>query len=680
MGNTLYFPGLIFNEKIFRMINSRSLICLCLLLLWSAAAWAQHSLVVKVSVSEEVKEKVQPGGRLFLFLSDQNRPEPRQQLWPSHQNSIFAANMDALPTGTETYISESKHQASYSDFGLGEVPAGTYYVQALWQQSEQETGPDAPGNLYSTAKEVKIQGDMEVQVEIDQVIPPRQLAEHELVKLVEIKSEALSAFWEGEMKVRASVLLPSNFYKNPNATYPICYNIAGYGGRYTRINRYIERDTAFLDWWMTDEAPQVITVFLDGDGPFGDPYQLDSENSGPYGQALTEELIPYIEKKYRAIGTPETRFLDGCSTGGWVSLALQLYYPDLFGGTYSYSPDPVHFGQMQLIDLYEDKNAFQTPSGLVRPSMRSTLGDPIFSIQQEIGVENVVGRSNTFVNSGEQWGAWNALYSPRDEETGLPRPVFHPVTGEIYPDVVEHWKKYDLLEHVKNNWNEIGPKLQGKIYVWMGDMDQFYLNNALRSFDDYLSKTEAPQSDSVIEFTPQKGHCTNYSHKEVLEKIQERLQKEGLVKSNYPLEEDIRTLDGIIKAYYEVVSGPEGPKQIERDKSLHHPDAHVMIAGEDKDGKPYLQSMDLDTYHQKVASNAAFYEREIYRKTETFGHITQVWSTYEYTFEPGGPVKGRGVNSIQLYHDGDRWWILGWMYDSERKNNTLPAKYLPKKK
>ncbi len=147
--------------------------------------------------------------------------------------------------------------------------------------------------------------------------------------------------------------------------------------------------------------------------------------------------------------------------------------------------------------------------------------------------------------------------------------------------------------------------------------------------------------------------------------------------TEYPLPADIATLDGIINAYYEVVSGPEGPKQTERDRSLHHPDAHVMITGEDSTGKPTLRSITLAEFHA-TASPAAFYEVEIHRVTETFGHITHVWSTYEYRSEPDGPVLGRGINSIQLYHDQERWWVLGWVYDSERKNNPLPEKYLPR--
>ncbi|MEL7121921.1 MAG: hypothetical protein AAFO07_20910, partial [Bacteroidota bacterium] len=197
----------------------------------------------------------------------------------------------------------------------------------------------------------------------------------------------------------------------------------------------------------------------------------------------------------------------------------------------------------------------------------------------------------------------------------------------------------------------------------------------LRSFDDYLSTTKDPVSDAMIEFTPQKGHCSNYSHKDVLVKIAEKINSRKLA---YPLDKDVKTLDGIINAYYEVVSGPEGPRDVLRDKSLHHPDAHVMIASEDKGGKATLLSITLDEYHENYASNDAFYEIELKREVQTFGHITHVWSTYEYTFEPDGPVKGRGINSIQLYHDGDRWWILGWIYDSERGNNPLPKEYLPK--
>lgn len=345
------------------------------------------------------------------------------------------------------------------------------------------------------------------------------LADYPLLKEFSLKSPALTDFWGKPMEVKAAVLLPSDYNSNSDKRYPVRYNVAGYGGRYDRVNRLVNNDR-FTAWWAQPDAPQVITVFLDGYGPYGDPYQLNSENSGPYGDVLMQEIIPAIEAQYRTQGAAG-RYTDGCSTGGWVSLALQMIYPDEFAGCYSYSPDPVSFNHMQLINIYEDDNAFVSKYGLERPSKRTRLGEPQFTIKKEVSDENEKGASGTYVDSKGQWGAWNALYSPKGEN-GLPMPVFHPENGIIDKTVAEAWKKYDLLVLAKENWSELGPKLQGKVYVWMGDMDNYYLNNALREMDEFLQQTSAPKSDAVLEFVATKGHCDDYSHREVLEMIEKR--------------------------------------------------------------------------------------------------------------------------------------------------------------
>jgi len=355
------------------------------------------------------------------------------------------------------------------------------------------------------------------------MIPERELADNKLVKFYSFQSDILSKWWDKPMGFKMSVLLPSGYYEHPDKKYPVRYNVSGYGGRYTRVNR-LANDEEFMKWWTSDEAPQIVTVFLDGEGPFGDCYHLDSENSGPYGEAFTTELIPKVEKEFRITGNMETRFVDGCSTGGWVSLALQLYYPEVFNGCWSYSPDPVSFKRMQLINIYEDENAFYNKRHYLRPSKRDLYGEPQFSIKEEVNGENVVGLSNTYVTSGEQWGAWNALYSPKGAD-GLPKPLFDPVTGAIDKEVAEHWKKYDLLLHVSENWPELGPELQGKIHIWMGDMDNYYLNNSMRDFDEFLKSTVNPESDAEIIFSPMCQHCQKYSHKDILEKIQNKLEK-----------------------------------------------------------------------------------------------------------------------------------------------------------
>ncbi len=474
-----------------------------------------------LKVSEEIKGKFIENGRLYLFLSKNANAEPRTQTWPSPTNKtyIFAKNMEGYQPDGILEIQNDKSWISTATWTLDQVPAGEYYVQILWDQDLNESRIDAPGNLTSETQRIVINQPTEIDLLLNQSISKREVKSHDLAKVVDIKSEILSAWWNKPIQLKASVLLPHGY--DNNKAYPIRYNVAGYGGRYTRIN-YMLNSENFMNWWDSAEAPQVITVFLDGEGPFGDSYQMDSENSGPYGEALIKEFIPYIESKYRGTDESKTRFVDGCSTGGWVSLGLQLYYPDFFNGVYSYSPDAIEFENYQLINIYKDENAFVNEYGYSRPVMRSTNGEPMLSLKEFIQYENVLGASNSYLNSGGQFSAHTALYSPKGEND-LPQPLFDPITGVIDSVVAEHWKKYDFKIHAQKNWQELGPKIQGKIFIWMGDMDNFYLNPATRAFADFLEETENPKSDAEIVFSPMEGHCSEYSHKVVLEKIQQRV-------------------------------------------------------------------------------------------------------------------------------------------------------------
>ena len=303
--------------------------------------------------------------------------------------------------------------------------------------------------------------------------------------------------------------------------------VAGYGGRYDRINR-LTKSKRSMDWWTSADAPQIIVVMLDGEGPFGDSYQMDSDNSGAYGYSLIHELIPAIESKYRNTNSAATRFVEGCSTGGWVSLALQVYYPEMFNGCFSYSPDAVEFENYQLIDIYKDKNAFVNEFDYPRPVMRDVNGEPMLALKEFINYENVLGWSDTYVTSGGQFSAHTALYSPKGKD-GLPKPLFDPVTGDIDPQVAKTWTKYDMKKYLEKNWQTLGPKLQGKIYIWMGDMDHFYLNPATRALDAYLKTAKNPVSDANINFSPMEGHCAEYSFRNVMEKIDKKI-KDGNLK------------------------------------------------------------------------------------------------------------------------------------------------------
>jgi hypothetical protein len=143
-----------------------------------------------------------------------------------------------------------------------------------------------------------------------------------------------------------------------------------------------------------------------------------------------------------------------------------------------------------------------------------------------------------------------------------------------------------------------------------------------------------------------------------------------------PRPEDVRTLDGIIGAFYDVISGPAGtPRQWRRDSSLYIP--RVRFVAMDVEGsRPVAAVMDHAEFvarYNKAFVDRGFFEREIHRVTKRFGNVAHVFSTYEYRATENGPVQGRGVNSIQLFWDGTRWWIASAIWDDERPDNPIPA-------
>lgn len=482
---------------------------------------ATDSLGIEVRVEESLQPDFPTEGRLFLFMSRTQR-ERLITSWPSPGLHVFARNVQDWNGREPLVLDNTMNWTQKADFSLNEIPEGTWYVQAAWDHDREGSRIGTTGNMYSAVSPIEVGSGQSIEIALGEQYGPIELVDNRFVKVVEQTSQSLSEFWDKDMKVKAAVLLPSSWYDEPDRRYPVRYNIAGYGGRYDRVNRLVNNRT-FFDWWMSGDAPQIINVFLDGEGPFGDSYQMDSDNSGPYGTNLTEELIPLIEQEYRGIGTPESRFVDGCSTGGWVSLALQLYYPDFFNGVWSYSPDAIEFENYQLVNIYKDDNEYVNEWGNLRPLARDIYGDPRMTVKDFLQFENVLGWSDTYVTSGSQFSAHTALYSPKGAD-GLPAPMFDPLTGEIDRKVAEHWKKYDMKILLRDNWAELGPKLQGKIYIWMGDMDNFYLNPATRAFDEFLKTTENPKSDAKIIFEPMQGHCAAFDHREVLEMMWERVR------------------------------------------------------------------------------------------------------------------------------------------------------------
>jgi S-formylglutathione hydrolase FrmB len=464
------------------------------------------SLEFEVSVSEGLVSGPQ-NGRLFVILSRQASPEPRLAVGETGMDAPPVAARDVSNLSPRSVAVVDRTAQTFPIENLSKLPAGEYYVQALLDSNIDVKSLNAPGNLYSDVKRLRLDPAQSGRVKIDltRKVPPEQMpAETQYVKYVKIESRLLSEFHGRPIYLRAGVILPRGYESEPDRRYPLRVSIGGYATSYTVVGRMMAERSGFRRMWLADDTPRMILLQLDGDGPYGDCYQVNSANNGPYGDALTRELIPHVERQFRAIGQPNARVLEGGSTGGWVSLALQVFYPDFFNGVWSGYPDGVDFRALQLINIYEDENAYVNRYGFERPSMRDLNGDTRFTIRHECQMENVLGAGDSYTTSGGQWGAWNATYGPRGED-GRPAPLWDPKSGKINRQAVEHWKRYDLRLVMEQNWKTLGPKLRGKIHIWVGEADEYFLNNAVHLLDQFLSKADPPYEGKII-YGPGEGH------------------------------------------------------------------------------------------------------------------------------------------------------------------------------
>ena len=470
-----------------------------------------------IFISTNVKNSFLKNGRIILHLSKQNENEPNSRI--ELKIGVTPLNWD----GSDVFILD-KQSGEVLITGLekwNSITSKKVYFQAFYKQNVDDAGENIPGNLCSTLDSMNLTENGVINFALNQLIPPFEIVDNKFVKSVIIKSKYLSEFSGHPRFLKASVLLPSGYFDNPGKSYPVCYRAPGLNGRHTAVNRQLN-DKEFSDWWFSGNAPQIIYIFLDSQGPYGDTYQVDSENNGPCGRALTEELIPEIEKLVHYNPATKMRFLTGYSTGGWVSLGLQIFYPDFFDGTWSYSPDPVDFEHYGLINIYEDETIFYNRWGYLQPGTRTTNGEPTSSMKDWIAGENLVSRTGNYLISGGQFGAYNAVFGPKGND-GLPTLMFDPVTGKINHTVAKDWEKYDLKKVLEKNWSTLGPKLQGKIWIWTGDMDGLYSNVATRYLKSFLDKTENPKSDAKISFTPMAGHCQEWDDIAVLTLIEAKI-------------------------------------------------------------------------------------------------------------------------------------------------------------
>lgn len=440
-------------------------------------------------------------GRLLVFLADAK--QPRDVLsggFVPGETWIAAKEVEFFAAGS-TINFDADNIAYPKPFS--QAAPGDYEFMALLDpdHSYARNAQDG-GDLYSavvTVRGINPADAAPVKLAITKLTPMRpQPVDTDNVKLVEFVSPMLSKFWGRPITMRAGVVLPPDYAGSASKKYPTVYDIHGFGGDHTqawRVGPTVVKEIA------DGTRFPMVHVYLDASFPTGHHVFADSVNNGPWGRALTEELIPHLEKRFRLIPKTSARFLTGHSSGGWSTMWLEVNYPDVFGGTWSTSPDPVDLHSFTGVDVTPGsaqnmyKNKAGGPLNLVRMN-----GKEIASFEQFAKAEEVQGEY------GGQIASFEWVWSPKGPG-GRPMKMFNRETGEQDPFVQQAWEKYDIRKIVEKNWPTLGPKLLGKVHLVVGSEDTFHLEEAAIMFCDFL---KSKGREDVCEVVPGRDHMNLY--------------------------------------------------------------------------------------------------------------------------------------------------------------------------
>lgn len=500
-------------------------------------------------------------GRVYAIITRHNEKEPRFQVARVRGVPFWGKNVSNLGPGESTIIDDEVF--GWPLESISEIPTGEYYIQAfiniytefkrsdghtIWLHNDQWEGQKwniSPGNIYSDVKKIYIDSEKAQTIKLvcNHVIPPIDVpSDTKYVKRVKFQSKILTEFWGQPIYLGATILLPEGYDERTDVYYPVNY-IQGhfslnppYGFRTeppSELDQRGRRGYDFYKYWISNECPRMIAVTFQHPCPYyDDSYAVNSANVGPYGDAIVEELIAYVEEHFRIIKKPYARILSGGSTGGWASFALQVFYPDFFGGTFSSCPDSLDFNYHQIVNIYEDKNAYYEEYEWLkveRPNCRNTDGSIREMMKDENHFELAIGDNS---RGGGQWDIWEAVYSPVGPD-GYPQPIWDKLTGEIDHKVAQYWKEnYDLRYYLEKNWSSLGPKLVNKLHIYTGDMDDYYLDNAVYLLEEFLENTKDPYYAGTVKYGWKKGHCWGPRGAEAIKLFSEHITKNAPEEEN----------------------------------------------------------------------------------------------------------------------------------------------------
>ncbi|HVA49324.1 MAG TPA: alpha/beta hydrolase-fold protein [Pirellulales bacterium] len=447
---------------------------------------------VRINVTLDPAAAEQPlTGRLFVYCSRKPAGEPRSGPDWFSPEPFFAIDVANFKPGLTRFLDD---RADGFPDRLSALPPGKYRVQALLDQAlDTNKSAEAAGNVYSDVREWQLdERSPSIDLVLNRVVPPRRFQQTAWSKELSLESKLLSDFHQRPIFHLAAVILPQSYQRQTTRRYPVMFIVPGFGGTHY--------DAARL--YPTGAPPaepgemEFIRVLLSGDCRWGHHVFADSETNGPRGEALVHELIPHIDATFRTVAAPTARFLTGHSSGGWSSLWLQVNYPDTFGGVWATAPDPVDFHDWQQVDLYASPplSLYFDEQGQRRPIARNAA-KPIVWYASFAKMDDVLSR-------GGQLRSFEAAFSPLDED-GLPKRMWDRETGEIDPDVVQAWAKYDISRLLSRDWLTLEPKLRGKLHVYTGEVDTFYLEGAVRRLAGTLKELG---SDAEVSVVPDRNH------------------------------------------------------------------------------------------------------------------------------------------------------------------------------
>lgn len=425
---------------------------------------------LEVSYSPSVYDKPFTG-KVIAYLSKDNR-SPKDGSIGFDPFPCFAVDVENIKPGQVIVIDD---KATPYPTALSNIERGVYYVQIVWDRNMGGRSIAAsPGNLYNPSVKINITKDYKQRFPIvaTKIIPElAAFEETQLVKELKVPSGLLSTFKGSAMSVDAAVVLPNQYYTEPNRKFPVLYYVSGYGGDYHELSGMKDSPPNLID-----SVPCII-VFLDGNCSLGHSVYANSDNNGPWGDALVKEFIPMLQNKFRCNGA---NLLSGHSSGGWTVLWLQTQYPKVFDGCWSSAPDPVDFRNFQQVNLYQDKNMFYGNDSSQNLAATVAGRIPWTTVKRIFQMENVVYR-------GEQMHSFNAVFSKKGKD-GIPESICNNQTGVIDTAVFSNWKKYDIAQNLKNNWNALKASLDGKVRVSIGNSDNFLLNNAVLRLEKQMKE------------------------------------------------------------------------------------------------------------------------------------------------------------------------------------------------